>query len=69
MDDTIIVALIAFLGTCFGSYMTQNKTTAVIEEKILNLTRKVEEHNNLVKRTYELEKKVATIETRIEEIK
>ena len=57
MSTEIIVAIIAFFGTCAGSYFANNKTTAVMDEKINSikedisiLSNRVDKHNNLVER-------------------
>ena len=57
MSETIIVALIAFAGTLIGSFLAQRKTTALIAYRIEQLEDKVHKHNNLIERTYCLEKR------------
>lgn len=57
MSETIIVALIAFAGTFAGSLVAQRKTTALIAYRIEQLEIKVGKHNNLIERTYQLEKR------------
>ena len=37
MNTEIIVAILAFVGTLAGSYFSNNKTTAVIQEQIKNI--------------------------------
>jgi hypothetical protein len=62
MDNTIIIALISFAGTLFGTFggiITSNKLTTF---RIEQLEKKVEQHNNVVKRVYELEKEKAVFE-------
>ena len=62
MDSTIIIALISFCGTLlgtFGGIITSNKLTTY---RIEQLEKKVEQHNNVVKRVYELEKEKAVFE-------
>ena len=62
MDSVIIVALISFAGTLlgtFGGIITSNKLTTF---RIEQLEKKVEQHNNVVKRVYELEKEKAVFE-------
>ena len=34
MPTEVIVAIIAFIGTCAGSYFANNKNQAVMDEKI-----------------------------------
>lgn len=57
MSETIVVALIAFAGTLIGSFLAQRKTTALIAYRLEQLEDKVHMHNNLIDRTYCLEKK------------
>ena len=67
--STIIVAMLALVGTLGGSYMAHNKTTAVIEEKIKHLAERVEKHNQLVERTYKIESDLRTVFIRIDELR
>ena len=57
MNETIIVALIAFAGTLSGSFLAQRKTTALIAYRLEQLEDKVHKHNNVIERTYDLEKR------------
>lgn len=67
--STIIVGLLAFAGTALTSWATINKVVAVMEEKINNLQRDVNKHNQIIERTYKLESDVATAFVRIDEIR
>ena len=65
MGDTIVVALISFAGTLigtFGGIITANKLT---NYRISQLEKKVEKHNSVVERVYQLEKGEAVIEEEI----
>lgn len=65
MEDTITVALISFAGTLigtFGGIITANKLT---NYRIAQLEKKVEKHNSVVERVYQLEKGEAVIEEEI----
>lgn len=56
MDNTIAIALISFFGTLvgtFGGILTSNKLTTY---RIEQLEKKVEKHNNVIERVYQLEK-------------
>ena len=69
MIPTIIIAIISFIGTCVGTIggiITTNKLT---NYKIEQLQRKVDAHNNLITRTYELEKNMGIVFQKIEENK
>lgn len=66
MDNTVIVAILSLAGTLLGSLggiMTANKLT---NYRIEQLEKKVEKHNNVLERVYELEKHEAVIEEEID---
>lgn len=67
MSETIIVAIIAFLGSLIGNYLSNNKNQALIAYRLEQLEKKVNLHNNVIERTYELEKKVEVIETKLDD--
>ena len=55
MNDTVIVALISLVGTLAGSYggvLTANKLT---NYRIQQLEEKVEKHNKVIERVFNLE--------------
>ena len=65
MNDSIIVALLALLGTLggtFGGILTANKLT---NYRIEQLEKKVEKHNQVVDRVYILERQEAVMEEEI----
>ena len=65
MGDTITVALISFAGTLIGTFsgiITANKLT---NYRISQLEKKVEKHNSVIERVYQLEKGEAVIEEEI----
>lgn len=62
MSDAIIVALLSLAGTLIGTFsgiMAANKLT---NYRIEQLEKKVEKHNQVVDRVYNLEKNEAVIE-------
>ena len=67
MTAEIEVALITLAGTivsgCFGVW-TANR---LINYRLTELEKKVDKHNNLIDRTYQLEKNVALLQEAIEE--
>ena len=65
MNDTIIVALISFAGTCIGSFAGMN----LIKFRISQLEKKVEKHNSVVERTFRLEDDIKYIKEEIKELK
>ena len=63
----IIIAIIGFLGTLAGSYFANKKSMALIEYRLKQLEEKVNKHNSLIERTYQLEKEVAILQEEIKE--
>ena len=55
MDDSVIVALIALLGTAFGSVAGILAANRLVIYRIEQLESKVAKHNNLIERIYKLE--------------
>ena len=65
MPDVVIVAIISLVGTLAGSFggiITANKLT---NYRIQQLEKKVEKHNKVIERVYNLEKNEAVIEEEI----
>ena len=65
MNDTVIVALISFVGTCLGSL----GGVGLIKYRIEQLEKKVEQHNSIVERTFILEEDVKNMQEDIKELK
>lgn len=69
MSDVIVVALVSGALTLVGTIITvvwSNKaTTAVMNEKIETLSKRVERHNQVVERTYKLEQECAVLDEKI----
>lgn len=69
MSEAVIVALLALLGTLggsFGGILTANKLT---NYRLEQLEAKVEKHNQVIDRVYNLEKNEAVIGEEIEHLK
>jgi septal ring factor EnvC (AmiA/AmiB activator) len=55
---TVIVGILSFAGT----YISNHKSNAVWQYRVQQLEEKQDKHNNLVERTYKLEKDMASQE-------
>ena len=71
MSNEIIVAALALIGTLAGSYFSNNKNTAVMDEKIkdikediVTLSNRVDKHNQLAERMIIVEQKLKNLEDR-----
>ena len=65
MSETVIVSLISLVGTLggtLGGILVSNKLT---NYRIEQLEKKVEKHNGVIERVYELEKHEAVIDEEI----
>lgn len=65
MSDTVVVAIISFIGTCLGSFAG----LSLIKYRIEQLEKKVEKHNSVVERTFILEEDIKYMKQDIEELK
>lgn len=69
MTEAIIVAILSLIGTLggtFGGILTANKLT---NYRIEQLEKKVEKHNQVIDRVYNLEKAEAVIEEELDHLR
>jgi hypothetical protein len=71
MSDIIIVAVISFAGTLLGAYFSNQKTVAVqqeqiksLREDIIQLSERVDRHNNFDSRLAAVEVIIKRLEAR-----
>lgn len=69
MSETLLVALVtgglALLGTLAGSFFANRKSSALIAYRLEQLEKKVDKHNSVVERTYDLEQRVQVLDERV----
>lgn len=69
MDWTsIVVAILAFIGTLVGAYCSNNKTVALVTYRLQALEKKVEQHNKVVERMFIAENDIKTMKKEIEKV-
>lgn len=68
MDSAIIVAIVSGCITLLGVLIANNKTQAVMETKVDELTREVREHNNFARRMPVVEEQIKVINHRIDDL-
>lgn len=66
MWSEIVVGLFALVGTLGGSWLANRKTTALISYRLEQLEKKVDKHNNVIERTYQVEKDIAVLDEKID---
>ncbi len=79
MNDTVLIALLTLIGTLVGTFGGIITSTKLVNYRLEQLEQRVNKHNNLIDRTYELERqqtvdahRLSTVEdklTKIEEDK
>lgn len=69
MDSSVVIAVISFVGTCVGSIGGILATAKLTNYRLSQLEQKVNAHNNLITRTYELEKNMGIAFEQIKEEK
>lgn len=65
MTESIVVALLAMIGTMSGAYFANKKSTALIAYRLEQLEEKVNKHNSVIERTYKLEEAEAVLEEKL----
>lgn len=66
MSDTVIVAILSLLGTCFGSIAGIRQANKLVLYRLEQLETKVNKHNNLIERMYQVEGKVEALEEKVD---
>ena len=65
MDNSIIVALLSLAGTLIGSLFGILAANKLITYRLEQLEQKVNKHNNLIERTFMLEKAEEILEEKL----
>lgn len=68
MTEGIIIAIIGFLGTIVGSAIGVITSSKLINYRLGQLEQKVNKHNNLIERTYAIEKHESIVDEHLENI-
>lgn len=72
MDNAIWAALISgvcvAIPTIITTITSNNKSKALVDYKITELTKKVEKHNSVIERTFLLEQRVQNDEQKIQKL-
>ena len=69
MSETILVALLGFVGTLVGSLFGVLAAQKLTQYRLAQLEEKVNRHNNLIERTYRLEGQMKECQHEIEDLK
>lgn len=69
ITEAIIVAIITFIGSLIGNFLSNNKNQALIAYRLEQLEKKVNLHNQVIERTYQLEKETSLLENDLNDLK
>lgn len=67
--ESVVAALVTGLLTLAGVLVSNSRSRAVMEAKIDALTKRVEKHNSLIERTFNLERDMAVARNDIDTLK
>ena len=67
--ESVIVAVLALIGTLAGAYFSNRKGAALIAYRLEALERRVQAHNSLVERTCRLEGEMTEARHDIQDLK
>ena len=65
---TIVVGVLAFIGTLVGAYCSNNKAVALVTYRLQALEKKVEQHNKVVERMSVAENEIKAIKKEMEKV-
>ena len=65
IDNTVVVSVLGLAGSAIGSLFGMLINTKLSNYRIEQLEKKVDKHNNIIERVYELEQSEALITQRI----
>lgn len=68
MTETVIIAIIAAVGTILSGIISAIMANRVTVYRIDALTKEVEKHNKVIERTYKLEQQVDDMDGRLSRI-
>lgn len=68
MAESVVVAIITGVLTLSGVIISNNRSQAVMEERVTELTREVREHNNFARRMPVVEEKISDVERRLSDL-
>ena len=69
MSNEVLIAILSFAGTCIGSLAGILAANKLVNYRLTQLEKKVDKHNNVVERTYQLEGRLTEAEHDIRDLK
>ena len=69
MSSEVLVAILALIGTCVGSLGGILAANKVVNYRLTQLEKKVDQHNNVIERTYKLEGRMTEAEHDLRDLK
>lgn len=69
MDSAVLVALIGFAGSIVGAFAGVLASAKLTQFRLQQLEDKVNKHNNMIERVYQLEGRMTEVEHDIKDLK
>lgn len=69
MSDVVLVALIGLAGSAIGAFGGVMASARLTQYRIQQLEEKVQKHNNMIERTYQLEGRMTEVEHDLRDLK
>ena len=63
--ESVVTAVVTGVLTLIGVLVFNSKSQAVIQVKLDELSRRVEKHNQVIERQYEVERRVSVLESKL----
>ena len=60
--ESVVTAVVTGVLTLIGVLVSNSKSQAVIQVKLDELSRRVEKHNQMIERRYEVERRISILE-------
>ena len=67
--ETVIAAVVTAVCALLGTYISNRRSTALMEYRLKQLELKVDKHNNVIERTYKLEGEMKEVQHEIADLK
>lgn len=64
MTESIIIAVLSLCGALAGTFLSNRKSSALMEYRLEQLEKKVDLHNSVIERTYRCEEAIAVLDNR-----
>ncbi len=69
MNETIIVAIIAALGSVLGQWLISREREARLDERLKGVEKRLDQHNNYAEKIGDIQRDIGILATEIKNLK